>query len=86
VDSTSLRLQIVEEVRTDRPAIGTLRLANDRSASRIIAARAFAPLIQPFLAEYPAVRVELSIEAADGTSSAARSTPGFVSVTESSTT
>jgi DNA-binding transcriptional LysR family regulator len=48
----------------DKP-IGTLRLAIDRSASQILAARGCAPLIQPFLAEYPAVRVEISIEDAN---------------------
>jgi DNA-binding transcriptional LysR family regulator len=57
----------VESVNSfrDKP-IGTLRLAIDRSASQIMVASGFTPLIQPFLAEYPAVRVELSIDEAHG--------------------
>ena len=47
----------------DKP-IGTLRLAIDRSASQILTARGFTPLIQPFLAEYPGIRVEISIDEA----------------------
>src|ERR1700677_318057 len=60
LDGIDHALESVNAFR-DKP-IGTLRLAIDRSASQIIAAREFAPLIQPFLAEYPAVRVEISIE------------------------
>jgi DNA-binding transcriptional LysR family regulator len=60
LDGIDRALESVNAFR-DKP-IGTLRLAIDRSASQIIAARGFAPLIQPFLAEYPAVRVEISIE------------------------
>lgn len=41
--------------------IGTLRLAVERSASRIVLAGPHAPLVQPFLAEYPDVRLEVSI-------------------------
>lgn len=44
----------------DKP-MGTLRLAVERSASRIILASPHAPLVQPFLAEYPDVRLEVSI-------------------------
>jgi DNA-binding transcriptional LysR family regulator len=44
----------------DKP-IGTLRLAVERSATRIVLARPHAPLVQPFLAEYPDVRLEVSI-------------------------
>jgi DNA-binding transcriptional LysR family regulator len=57
----------VESVNSfrDKP-IGTLRLAIDRSAAQILTASGFAPLIQPFLAEYPAVRVEISIDEAHG--------------------
>src|ERR1700688_2970666 len=42
-------------------AIRTLRLAVERSASRIILASPHAPVVQPFLAEYPDVRLEVSI-------------------------
>jgi DNA-binding transcriptional LysR family regulator len=38
--------------------IGTLRLASLRTAARLL----LAPLIQPFLAEYPAIRLEISID------------------------
>jgi DNA-binding transcriptional LysR family regulator len=41
----------------DKP-IGTLRLA----ASRPSATRVLAPLIQPFLAEYPAIRLEVAVD------------------------
>ena len=41
----------------DKP-IGTLRLA----VSRPSAMRRLAPLIQPFLAEYPAIRLEISVD------------------------
>jgi DNA-binding transcriptional LysR family regulator len=44
----------------DKP-IGTLRLAIERSAAQIVTARGVAPLIQPFLDEYPRVRVEISV-------------------------
>jgi DNA-binding transcriptional LysR family regulator len=64
LDGVDHALESIHAFR-DKP-IGTLRLAMDRSASQIMAARGFAPLIQPFLAEYPAVRVELSIEDANG--------------------
>jgi DNA-binding transcriptional LysR family regulator len=64
LDGIDHALESVNAFR-DKP-IGTLRLAIDRSASQIMAARGFAPLIQPFLAEYPAVRVEVSIEDANG--------------------
>jgi DNA-binding transcriptional LysR family regulator len=45
----------------DKP-IGTLRLAIERSAGQLLLAEGHAPLIQPFLAEYPAVRVEIAID------------------------
>jgi DNA-binding transcriptional LysR family regulator len=64
LDGIDHALESVNAFR-DKP-IGTLRLAIDRSASQIIAAHGFAPLIQPFLAEYPAVHVELSIDDAHG--------------------
>lgn len=41
----------------DKP-IGTLRLA----ASRPAATRVLAPIIQPFLAEYPAIRLEVAVD------------------------
>ena len=64
LDGIDHALESVNAFR-DKPT-GTLRLAIDRSASQIMAAHGFAPLIQPFLAEYPAVRVEISIEDAHG--------------------
>jgi DNA-binding transcriptional LysR family regulator len=64
LDGIDHALESVNAFR-DKP-IGTLRLAIDRSASQIMAAHGFAPLIQPFLAEYPAVRIELSIDDANG--------------------
>ena len=64
LDGIDHALESVNAFR-DKP-IGTLRLAIDRSASQILVARGFAPLIQPFLAEYPAVRVELSIDDTNG--------------------
>jgi DNA-binding transcriptional LysR family regulator len=45
----------------DKP-IGTLRLAIERPASQIMLTKARAPLMQPFLAEYPAIRVEMAID------------------------
>ena len=57
----------VESVNSfrDKP-IGTLRLAIDRSASQILTARGSSPLIQPFLAQYPGIRVEISIDETHG--------------------
>ena len=57
----------VESVNSfrDKP-IGTLRLAVERSAAQIMSAQGFTPLIQPFLAQYPGVRVEMSIDDAHG--------------------
>jgi len=57
--------------------IGTLRLVAERSASQIAAARGFPPIIQPFLAEYPAVRLEISIEDASGDIISGRFDAGF---------
>ena len=45
----------------DKP-IGTLRLAVSRSASAIVNAGRGVPLMQPFLEEYPAVRLEIAID------------------------
>jgi DNA-binding transcriptional LysR family regulator len=45
----------------DKP-IGTLRLAIERSASQIMLAAVHPPLIEPFMAEYPAVRIELALD------------------------
>jgi DNA-binding transcriptional LysR family regulator len=45
----------------DKP-MGTLRLAIERSASQIMLARAYVPLMQPFLAEYPSIRVEIAVD------------------------
>ena len=45
----------------DKP-MGTLRLAIERAVAEIMFARVRAPLIRPFLEEYPAVRVEIVID------------------------
>jgi DNA-binding transcriptional LysR family regulator len=45
----------------DKP-IGTLRLAVARPAAAILAPMVLAPLIQPFLAEYPSIRLEIAID------------------------
>jgi DNA-binding transcriptional LysR family regulator len=45
----------------DKP-IGTLRLSIERSSSEILRSVALAPLILPFLAEYPAIRLEVAID------------------------
>jgi len=68
----------VESVNSfrDKP-IGTLRLAVDRSASQILTAHGFSPLIQPFRAEYPGIRVEMSIEEAHGDIISARFDAGI---------
>ena len=68
----------VESVNSfrDKP-IGTLRLAIERSASQIMTARGFSPLVQPFLAEYPGVRVEMSIDDAHGDIISARFDAGI---------
>jgi DNA-binding transcriptional LysR family regulator len=68
----------VESVNSfrDKP-IGTLRLAIDRSASQIMTARGFTPLIQPFLAEYPGIRAEISIDEAHGDIISARFDAGI---------
>jgi DNA-binding transcriptional LysR family regulator len=60
LDGVDHALESVNSFR-DKP-IGTLRLAIERSASQILSARGFSPLIQPFLAEYPGIRVEMSID------------------------
>jgi DNA-binding transcriptional LysR family regulator len=75
LDSIDHALESVNAFR-NKP-IGTLRLAAERSASQIVAARGFAPLIQPFLAEYPAVRLEISIEDASGDIISGRFDAGF---------
>jgi DNA-binding transcriptional LysR family regulator len=42
--------------------IGTLRLAVDRTASQILLANDPAPLVPPFLAEYPDIRLEVTVD------------------------
>jgi len=64
LDGVDRAMESVNSYR-DKP-IGTLRLAIDRPASQIMAARGFGPLIRPFLAEYPDVRVEIFIDDALG--------------------
>jgi DNA-binding transcriptional LysR family regulator len=49
----------------DKP-VGTLRLAVERSASQVMLRRIRAPLIQPFLAEYPDIRVEVVLDDTNG--------------------
>lgn len=49
----------------DKP-IGTLRLAVERPAAAILTANRRPPLVQPFLAEYPAIRLEIVIDDAHG--------------------
>jgi DNA-binding transcriptional LysR family regulator len=53
----------VENVNSfrDKP-IGTLRLALERPAATILKASLLSPLIQPFLSEYPDIRLEVAIE------------------------
>lgn len=48
----------------DKP-IGTLRLAVSRPASAIMSANRSIPLMQPFLEEYPSVRLEIFVEDAE---------------------
>jgi DNA-binding transcriptional LysR family regulator len=45
----------------DKP-MGSLRLTIARPAARILQTRRFAPLTEPFLAEYPAIRLEITID------------------------
>jgi DNA-binding transcriptional LysR family regulator len=45
----------------DKP-IGTLRLALSRPTAAILAPMVLAPLIQPFLAEYPAIHLEIHVD------------------------
>jgi DNA-binding transcriptional LysR family regulator len=49
----------------DKP-IGALRLAVERPAAAIMTANHLPPLIQPFLAEYPGIRLEIAIDDAHG--------------------
>jgi DNA-binding transcriptional LysR family regulator len=49
----------------DKP-VGTLRLAVERPAAAIITANHLSPLVQPFLAEYPGIRLEIAIDDAHG--------------------
>ena len=49
----------------DKP-IGTLRLAVERPAAAIMTANHLSPLVQPFLAEYPGIRLEISIDDTHG--------------------
>ncbi len=53
----------IESVNSFREKpIGTLRLAIERSASRIFLARHHTSIFPPFLAEYPDIRLEISID------------------------
>jgi DNA-binding transcriptional LysR family regulator len=49
----------------DKP-IGTLRLAVSRSAVEILAPMVLAPVLQPFLAEYPGIHLEIHIDDTHG--------------------
>jgi DNA-binding transcriptional LysR family regulator len=60
LDGVDQALESVNAFR-EKP-MGTLRLAVERQAGAILTAQSFPPLLQPFLAEYPAIRVEVSIE------------------------
>jgi DNA-binding transcriptional LysR family regulator len=53
----------VENVNSfrDKPK-GTLRLAIERPVSSVLGALVRAPLLQPFLAEYPDIRVEVALD------------------------
>jgi DNA-binding transcriptional LysR family regulator len=64
LDGIDHAVESVNEFR-DKP-IGTLRLAIERSACQILTAQGAAPLIQPFLDEYPGVRVEISVDDTHG--------------------
>jgi DNA-binding transcriptional LysR family regulator len=75
LDGIDHALESVNSFR-DKP-IGTLRLAIDRSASQILTARGFSPLIQPFLADYPGIRVEMSIDEGNGDIISARFDAGI---------
>ena len=75
LDGIDHALESVNSFR-DKP-IGTLRLAIDRSASQILTARGFSPLIQPFLAECPGIRLEMSIDEALGDIISARFDAGI---------
>jgi DNA-binding transcriptional LysR family regulator len=48
----------------DKP-IGTLRLAVERPAAAIMTANHLPPLVQPFLAEYPGIRLDIAIDDAN---------------------
>jgi DNA-binding transcriptional LysR family regulator len=63
LESVDHAIESVNSFR-DKP-IGTLRLAVARSAAQILAARGLAPLIQPFLAEYPSIRLEIAVHDTD---------------------
>jgi len=45
----------------DKP-MGSLRLAIERPAANILRAMRFSPLFEPFLAEFPAIRLEIAID------------------------
>jgi DNA-binding transcriptional LysR family regulator len=53
-------LETVNSFR-DKP-MGTLRLALELPATALLQASSFAPLIQPFLAQYPAIRLEIVVD------------------------
>jgi DNA-binding transcriptional LysR family regulator len=53
----------IENVNSFREKpIGTLRLAVERSASQIMLAKHFTPLVLPFLSEYPDIKFEISVD------------------------
>ena len=64
LDSVDRALESVNLFR-DKP-IGTLRLAVERPAAAIMTANHLLPLVQPFLAEYPGIRLEIAIDDAHG--------------------
>jgi DNA-binding transcriptional LysR family regulator len=63
LDSVDHAIESVNSFR-DKP-IGTLRLAVARSAAQILAAHGLPSLAQPFLAEYPSIRLEIAIHDTD---------------------
>ncbi|HEX4293648.1 MAG TPA: LysR family transcriptional regulator [Rhizomicrobium sp.] len=60
LESIDHALETVNSFR-DKP-MGTLRLALELPATAILQASSFAPLVQPFLAEYPAIRIEIMVD------------------------
>ena len=60
LDGVDHALENVNSFR-DKP-IGTLRLAVERSALQILLANSLAPVILPFLTEYPDIRLEVAVD------------------------